>query len=46
MMRKLQNHASSTVKVTEIRCLNQLPYRYKTVEDIMNDNKIFEIKGV
>lgn len=46
IIKKLQYQAKITVKVTKILCLNQLPYRYKTVEDSINEKRIFDIKGI
>ena len=46
IIRKLQNHASKTVNVTKILCLNQFPYLYKTVDEIKNESSILKIRGV
>lgn len=46
IIKKLKYHASNTIKVTTIWCLNQFPYLYKIVEVSTKESSIFEISGV
>lgn len=45
IIKKLKYQAISTVKVTIMWCLNQLPYLYKMLDVSTKESNIFEISG-